>query len=115
MASGATTFTSTSDARLKHDIVPLENAANKLMLLKPSTYKWKTQAETERTSQVGFIAQEVEEVLPELVNENTYPDGANYKGVATTDMIPYLIQSFQERTKEIKFLEQEYDSIRVRK
>jgi len=73
------------------------------MQLKPCTYKWKTQEDDKK--HVGFIAQEVEEVFPELVNEATYPDGASYKGVATSDLIPYLIKSIQERQLRINKLE----------
>ena len=104
MASGSTSLTSTSDARLKTAIEPLEDATDKLMQLKPCTYKWKTQDEADPKKHVGFIAQEVEALFPNLVNENTYPDGSTYKGVATTDLIPYLIKSIQENQKTINYL-----------
>ena len=101
MASGSTSLTSTSDARLKTAIEPLEDATEKLMQLKPCTYKWKTQDEADPKKHVGFIAQEVEALFPNLVNENTYPDGSTYKGVATTDMIPYLIQQIHKQDERI--------------
>jgi hypothetical protein len=69
--------------------------------LKPCTYKWKTQDEADPKKHVGFIAQEVEALLPNLVNENTYPDGSTYKGVATTDLIPYLIQQIHKQDERI--------------
>ena len=103
MASDGNSMTSTSDERLKTDIESLDDPTEKLMQLKPCTYKWKTQEDDKK--HVGFIAQEVEEVLPELVNETTYPDGASYKGVATSDLIPYLIKSIQERQLRINKLE----------
>jgi len=106
MASGSTSFTSTSDARLKTAIEPLEDATDKLMQLKPCTYKWKTQEEADPKKHVGFIAQEVEALFPNLVNENDGTDGSTYKGVATTDMIPYLVQSIQKRQKIIDELKQ---------
>jgi len=93
MASGSTSFTSTSDARLKTAIEPLEDATEKLMQLKPCTYKWKTQEEADPKKHVGFIAQEVEALFPNLVNENDGTDGSTYKGVATTDLIPYLVKT----------------------
>jgi len=105
MASGSTSFTSTSDARLKTAIEPLEDATEKLMQLKPCTYKWKTQEEADPKKHVGFIAQEVEALFPNLVNKNDGTDGSTYKGVATTDMIPYLVKtciSMDERIKKIK-------------
>ena len=103
MASDGNSMTSTSDERLKTDIESLDDPTEKLMQLKPCTYKWKTQEDDKK--HVGFIAQEVEEVFPELVNETTYPDGASYKGVATSDLIPYLIKSIQERQLRINKLE----------
>jgi hypothetical protein len=105
MASGSTSLTSTSDARLKTAIEPIEDATDKLMQLNPCTYKWKTQDEADPKKHVGFIAQEVEALFPNLVNENTYPDGSTYKGVATTDLIPYLLKtciSMNEQLTKIK-------------
>jgi len=105
MASGNTSLTSTSDARLKTAIEPIEDTTDKLMQLNPCTYKWKTQDEADPKKHVGFIAQEVEALFPNLVNENTYPDGSTYKGVATTDLIPYLLKtciSMNEQLTKIK-------------
>ncbi len=105
MASDGNSFTSTSDARLKKDIVPLQNPTETLLKLQPCTYKWKTQTDDDNKKHVGFIAQEVEEVLPNLVNENTYPDGSTYKGVAATDLVPYLVSmnnSLDQRIQELK-------------
>ena len=103
MDSGSNSFTSTSDERLKKDIIPLEEATNTLMKLKPCTYNWKNQ--TDDKTHVGFIAQEVEEILPNIVNENTYPDGNTYKGVAIDDLIPYLIQGMKEQHDKLSALE----------
>ena len=103
MASDGNSMTSTSDERLKTEIESLDDPTEKLMQLKPCTYKWKTQEDDKK--HVGFIAQEVEKVLPELVNETTYPNGDSYKGVATSDLIPYLIKSIQERQLRINKLE----------
>ena len=105
MPTGSNSFTGTSDERLKKDIEPLENGTDKVMQLKPCSYKWKTQTDEDTEKHVGFIAQEVEEVLPEVVNENEYPDGSKYKGVSTTDMIPYLIKMNNELENKLKKLE----------
>jgi hypothetical protein len=106
MASGSTSLTSTSDVRLKTAIEPIEDATDKLLQLKPCTYKWKTQDEANPKKHIGFIAQEVEALFPNLVNENTYPDGSTYKGVATTDLIPYLLKTLQNQLEEINELEE---------
>jgi len=106
MASGSTSLTSTSDARLKTSIEPIEDATDKLMQLKPCTYKWKTQDEADPKKHVGFIAQEVEALFPNLVNENTYPDGSTYKGVATTDLIPYLLKTCISMDEQLTKMEE---------
>jgi len=102
MASGSTSFTSTSDVRLKTSIVPLTSAIEKIMALKPCTYKWKTEEGKEVRPHPGFIAQETEEALPEVVHIIEHPEGHDYKGVNTTDMIPYLVKTIQEQEMQIK-------------
>ena len=104
MVSGNNSLTSTSDIRLKKEIEPLEDATERIMKLNPCTYKWKTQTDEKR--HVGFIAQEVEEVFPELVRETTYPDGSTYKGVATEDLVGYLIKVMENQDRRLKLLEE---------
>ena len=88
MDSGSNSFTGTSDERLKKNIEEIGDESNeKVKQLRPVTYQWKHQ--THNKSQAGFIAQEVEKVLPELVKENDSLDGSSYKGVSSDDLIPY--------------------------
>ena len=79
------------------------NPIEKLMALRGVSYN-RIDRDINET-RLGFIAQEVEEVLPEVVNENEYPDGSKYKGVSTTDMIPYLIKMNNELENRLKKLE----------
>ena len=104
MVSGNNSLTSTSDVRLKKEIEPLEDATERIMKLNPCTYKWKTQTDEKR--HVGFIAQEVEEVFPELVRETTYPGGSTYKGVATEDFVGYLIKVMENQENELNLLKE---------
>jgi hypothetical protein len=110
LASGGISFTGTSDARLKTNVVPLDtdSASAKIMALKPCTYQWKSEVETASDSaninpktHIGFIAQEVEQVMPELVHPIDHPAGPDYKGVNTTDMIPYLVRTIQENRRKL--------------
>ena len=110
IGSGGTSFASTSDGRLKTNIVPLSSATEKIMALNPCTYQWKAELETaaEPTvipNRIGFIAQEVEQVLPEVVHPIDHPNGPDYKGVNTTDMIPFLVRTLQEQTERISALQ----------
>jgi hypothetical protein len=67
-----------SDARLKTEIAPVENGLETILKLKPVSYLWKTDTKNhvlitakdgkEKAKNYGFIAQDVEKVLPELVS-----------------------------------------------
>ena len=113
MNSGSNSFSSKSDERLKKNIVPLENeCVEKLQKLNPVSYQWKTQ--TDDKLHYGFIAQEVEEILPELVSENENKDGSKHKGVAMDDLIPYLVKYYQYLSKKLEMIKQnKSDSVSV--
>ena len=49
---------------------------------------------------IGFIAQEVQEVLPEITEDYDIK-GEKYLGMRTTDLIPFLVKSIQELSKEM--------------
>ena len=103
MNTGSNTFTGTSDANLKKNISEMDDTTKALQELKPCKYNWKTE-EDDKEKHAGFIAQEVEKVYPELVEENVYPDGSKYKGVNTSKLIPYMIKEMKELKKEIEEL-----------
>ena len=94
----------TSDERLKENIQPLKGAAEKVAALRAVEFDWSDEKERERTGNVhdfGFVAQEVEQVIPELVRERS--DGmktVNYGGV-----VPLLLDVIQDLTKRIELLE----------
>lgn len=105
MDSGSNSFTGTSDERLKKNIEEIGDESNeKVKQLRPVTYQWKHQ--THNKSQAGFIAQEVEKVLPELVKENDSVDGSSYKGVSSDDLIPYLVKYVQKLRKKLEILKE---------
>lgn len=67
--TGSTTSQSyyhTSDRRLKNDIAPLANGAELIMQLRPVSYTWRTN----KSKSMGFIAQDIEQVIPEAVAES---------------------------------------------
>ena len=57
----------TSDQRLKHNIHPIKYGLSQLRDLKPVSYDWKLDLFNLPGTQLGFIAQDVQKVLPELV------------------------------------------------
>ena len=89
-----TDLNSTSDLNLKENIKTVENSLNTLTQLRGVSFDWK---ETGRGS-YGVIAQELEEVLPELVNTGEVKS-VNYNGI-----IGVLIEAVKELKKEIEEL-----------
>ena len=87
-------ITAFSDIRLKTNIEKIENALDKVCQLSGYTYDMNNKRST------GVIAQEVEKVLPEVVQDRE--DG--YKTVAYGNMIGLLIEAIKELKEEIKVI-----------
>lgn len=90
------TITENSDRRLKENIVPVENALEKISSISGIYYNDKNKSESPIERKVGVIAQDVEAVLPEAVSENL--DG--YKSVAYSRLTPLLIEAIKELKSE---------------
>jgi len=92
------TWGSSSDARLKTNITTLSDSLNKISSLRPVTYK---QIGNEQSGEhLGFIAQEVEPILPELVGT----DINGYKSIDYASFAPILVGAIQEQQSEINEL-----------
>ena len=95
-------FGSPSDIRLKENIKPIESALDKVSKLQGVTFDWKEKQEDilDIKEDIGFIAQDVQKVVPELVRENE--DGMlsmRHQGVA-----PILLEAIKELKAEIEEL-----------
>ena len=84
-------FTFNSDARLKKDVKDLEYGLNEVMRLRPVSWLWWNRADDQRN--LGLIAQEVKDVLPELV-EQTQGGAMSLDYVS---LIPVLTKAIQEQ------------------
>jgi hypothetical protein len=82
-----------SDIRMKENISNLNSGLDIIKLLSPVKFDY---IEGEK-NQVGFIAQDVQKILPDIVSESK--DGM--LGVKTDSIIPYLVKAVQEQQKEI--------------
>ena len=96
---------STSDIRLKKNIQLIPNALDKIDKINGYTFNWKEDKELSNTHgfaghDVGVIAQEIEEILPEIVT--TRNNG--YKAVKYEKIVPLLIQCIKELKSEINEL-----------
>ena len=99
MAYGATSWTSTSDERLKTDLLPIENAVTKIMSLRAVTGRYKIDENNVRRA--FLIAQDVQTVFPEAVNTAN----PNALGLQYSDVIPLLVASIKELSAKNDALE----------
>ena len=89
---GATSWTATSDERLKTNLLPIENAAQKVSSLRAVTGRYKT--DEQNVSRSFLIAQDVQAVFPEAVD--VQDDEQNTLGLRYTEVIPLLVAAIQE-------------------
>ncbi len=95
-------YGSPSDKKLKKNIKPVKNALEKTMKLKGVTFDWKEKSEgiLDIKEDIGFIAQDVQEVLPELVRENDNGMlSMRHQGIT-----PILVEAIKELKAEIEEL-----------
>ena len=102
-----TSFGGLSDIRLKEDIVPLEYN-DEILKLNPVEFKWKENVfnvEKRGKSDVGFIAQELNEVIPKATGVYKSVDGEEYMNIEVSRIIPYIVKTIQNIDKRIKCIE----------
>lgn len=113
----ATSATFTSDAQFKQDVKEEQSALETVMLLNPVTYSFKAENKFGMAFpagiQHGFIAQEVEKVLPELVANHKQDGVGSYKSVNYVALIPVLTKSIQELTAEVELLKNQLAEART--
>ncbi len=95
-----TTYNTTSDIRLKTDIEPLV-ATDKLMAMNPVSYAWKVDPDGPRS--MGFIAQEMQEVMPEAIS--TGDDDDAMMSMDYGRITPILVSALQDAHRKIEDLE----------
>jgi len=89
--------TQTSDERLKQNILPIQHGLDKVLKLQGVEYQYIADADN---TEVGLIAQQVEEVVPEVVRESA--DGM--KTVNYGALVGVLIEAVKELTQEVETL-----------
>ena len=105
---------STSDIRLKENIVPIENALDKISKISGNTYDWKVELKDVHGyegNDVGVIAQEVEAVLPQLVQDRDN----GYKAVKYDKLVALLIEGIKEQQTQIHSLTLEIEKLKEQK
>lgn len=94
-------FTQVSDARFKENIRDSKNYLDDMLRVQVRKFN----LANSNSELVGFVAQELEEVMPELVKTNygsNWNGVENYKSVSLTSFIPMLVKCIQELKEEIE-------------
>lgn len=103
--SGNFAAANSSDVRFKENIVDLPNGLATVMALKPRQFDWIDDADRKQVK--GFVAQEVENVLPRSVGE----DKDGYKLISMeTELFPILVKAIQEQQAIIESLKARLDA-----
>jgi hypothetical protein len=105
---------SSSDIRFKENIVPIENALDKISKISGNTYDWKAENKIEHGyegNDVGVIAQEIEAVLPQLVQTRE----SGFKAVKYDKLVALLIEGIKEQQTQIHSLTIEIEKLKESK
>jgi len=107
---------SPSDMRFKTNITPLSNSLAKVLQLRGVSYSYRTKEFPEQSfaegRQLGFVAQEVEKVFPELVR--TYEEDGGHKAIDYFKLFPLLVESIKERQQIIETQQAKINTLKVK-
>jgi hypothetical protein len=94
-----TTITAISDQRLKENIRDLDEGLATVMALKPRKFDWKEGKGADIKNVRGFIAQEFEQVLPDMIDiwKDSAPEGEEPYKAVNANLIPTLVKAIQEQ------------------
>ncbi|OGS06894.1 MAG: hypothetical protein A2270_00465, partial [Elusimicrobia bacterium RIFOXYA12_FULL_51_18] len=103
-----------SDKRWKKNITPLQSSLSKIMRLNPVDFDWRKDEfpglNLAEGRQIGFIAQEVESVIPEVVTTNK----EGYKGISYEQIVPVLTKAVQEQQAQIDSQQKEIVELKAK-
>ena len=104
------TLSSSSDERLKTNIQTVQDALAKVTALRGVTFQRSPQISSDPSTHIGLIAQEVEQVLPEVVR--TGSDG--YKSVAYDEIIGVLVEAIKDQVQAMDDQQAEIEKLKDR-
>lgn len=96
-----------SDERLKDDIVPISGCLDKVLSLDAIEFDWNDKQQTYTGHDIGLIAQQVQEIAPEIVTKRE--DG--YLAMKYEKMIPLLVGATQEQNAQLDELEKQLQEL----
>ena len=113
----ANSIAGSSDVRFKTDVAPITNPLQKVLALRGVNFNWNTSAFPQRKFSdqrtLGFIAQEVEKVIPEIVQTENTSEG--YKSVQYDKVVALLVEAMKEQQKQINQLKKQVKQLKKTK
>lgn len=98
----------TSDASMKQEIKPLHLGLKEISALKPISFRWNDDKSIVPDIKYGFIAQEMEEIIPDVVYTNST---SGIKGISEIELVPILVKSIQEQQEQINALNERIEKL----
>ena len=109
--AGSSAYVNTSDERYKKNIAPLQFGLDEIEQLQPVTFQWKDPRDPGMEGQqIGFIAQDVEKILPSVVLTEDNPEKT--KAMKYSEIIPVLVKAMQEQQTKIDEQQKEIDALK---
>jgi len=102
--AGVLTSTNPSDSRLKDNITDISWGLTQVNQLRPVSYDWKID-NIKQGTQYGFIAQEVQSIMPDLVKSFKAEDGNEYLGLEKEGIYATLVKAIQELSAQVTALQ----------
>jgi hypothetical protein len=110
IAARSGSITVLSDQSEKTNVRDLETGLNEVLALKPRRFDW---INDQGTNIVGFIAQEVQTILPDLIEPYKISDEETKLGLKMGDMLPTLVNAIQEQQTIINDIKAELDNVKT--
>jgi hypothetical protein len=106
-AGGTTPWYNDSDARLKTNIQTISNALEKVEKMRGVSFTWIDTENHPKGQQIGFIAQELKDVLPEVVDKK-----GEYYSVQESSITAVLVEAIKEQQKQIEDLKAQIKTLK---
>jgi hypothetical protein len=102
----ATSHLTYSDARLKQDVEEVSGALDMVSRMHPVYYNWNNGSEAINPGhkEIGFLAQEVESIIPNVVHTKADGEFSDLKGVAYDRLVALLVSAVKELKSEVDSL-----------
>jgi len=108
-AGGYSAWYNDSDARLKRDIITIPDALNKVLSLRGVNFYWRDPEEGMESLQMGFIGQEAEKIIPEVVTADSEHYSMQYSPITAL-----LVEAIKEQQEQIEAMKAEIEELKKR-